>query len=118
MNGLQPGIRLTSFVGEELLQLCFGAHQLQIHFANRIQVMVESECVLQGMSPDPIRIDNYSSAASSLCRLLSAKVLSASRADDGGLLLRFANGAELHVLNDTQENESFQIHLDGKIYVA
>ena len=118
MNGLPPNLDLTALVGEELLQLCFGAHQLQIHFDRRIQVMIESECVLRGTTPDPMRVVDYSSAASSLCRLLGVKVLSAARADDGGLLLCFASGAELHVLNDSQEHEAFQIHLDGKIYVA
>jgi hypothetical protein len=89
-----------------------------MHFDTRAKVMVESECVLRGMSADPIRVEEYASAASSLCRLLGARVLSASRTDDGGLLLRFMNGAELEVLNDSSDTESFQIHLGERIYVA
>lgn len=118
MKGLSSSADLTPLIGREVLQLCIGMHQLQIHFDNHVGVMVESECVLRGPAAEDLRVDSYALAASSMCTLLGQQVQSASRTEQGGLLLRFTTEAELEVLNDSSHYESFQIHIGSRIYVA
>ena len=118
MNGLSSSADLTPFVGREVLQLCVGIHQLQIHFDSHVSVMVESECRFRAPAAEDLRVDSYALAASSICTLLGQQVRSASRTEQGGLLLRFTTDAELEVLNDSSHYESFQIHIGSQIYVA
>jgi hypothetical protein len=100
-----------------VIQLCFGTAQVQIHFANRSSITVESEMVFVNAEGE-VRGEDYSQAASLLCRILGDQVLAAQRREDGGLLLRFHRGITLHVLNDSAQCESFQVLLAGQIYVA
>jgi hypothetical protein len=118
MNGLPTDLDLTPFLGAEVLQVCIGRHQLQIHLHERIQVAVEGGCILRGASQPAMRIEQYGESASSLCRLIGAEVRSASRTDDGGLLLQLSNDLEFQALNDSKQFESFQIHFGDKVYVA
>jgi hypothetical protein len=117
MKGLPSNIDLTALSGAEVTQLCFGAAQLQIHFANQSSIAVESDMVL--VNPEgEVRVEDYSQAASLLCGLLGDQVLAATRREDGGLLIRFHGGIALHLLNDSAQFESFQVLLAGQIYVA
>jgi hypothetical protein len=118
MNGLPTNLDLAAFLGAEVLQVCIGRHQLQIHLHERIQVAVEGGCILRGASPAAMHIEQYGEVASSLCRLIGAEVRSASRTEDGGLLLQFSNDLEFQALNDSEQFESFQIHFGDRVYVA
>ena len=117
MNGLPADLDLTPFVGAIATQVCFGMHQLQIHFDDNRGVFVESPVVFSGVDGD-VPINDYTMAASLLCRLLDDRVLEATRDDQGGLILRFGGGIALHVLNDGPTFESFQVRLAGQLHVA
>jgi hypothetical protein len=117
MNGLPSDLDLTPFVGTSVNQICFGMHQLQIHFDERSGMFVESSVVFSGIEGD-IPIDDYAIGASLLCRLLGGRVIEATRDSQGGLILRFDGGNALHVLNDGPNFESFQVRLPGQFYVA
>jgi hypothetical protein len=117
MNGLPSDLDLTPLVGTSVNQICFGMHQLQIHFDERSGVFVESPVVFSGIEGD-IPIDDYAIDASLLCRLLGGRVIEATRDSQGGLILRFDGGNALHVLNDGPNFESFQVRLPGQFYVA
>ena len=117
MKGLPVNIDLAPLSGTEAIQLRFGEHQVQIHFANESSISVESTMVLSAGAGD-VRIDDYPHAASLLCRILGDRVLGATRGDDGGLLFRFESGTTLRVLNDSARYESFQVQVAGQTYVA
>lgn len=118
MKGLPLAIDLTRFSAAQVIQLCFGENEFQIHFDNNVRVVVESTIVFRDPSSDDVPIEKYGQAASLLCRVLGNRILLAARLDDGGLLLRFDSGTELHVLNDNVQFESFQVHVAGQTYVA
>jgi hypothetical protein len=117
MNGLPSDLDLTPLVGAIVIQVCFGVHQLQIHFDESRGVFVESPVVFSGVEGD-VPIDDYAMAASLLCRLLGNHVIEATRDNQGGLMLRFGGGIALHVLNDQPHFESFQVRLAGQLHVA
>jgi hypothetical protein len=117
MNGLPADLDLTHFVGAIVTQVCFGMHQLQIHFDENRGVFVESPVVFSGSEGD-VPIDDYAMAASLLCRLLDDRVIDATRDNQGGLILHFGGGIALHVLNDGPNVESFQVRLAGQLHVA
>jgi Family of unknown function (DUF6188) len=117
MKGLPSNVDLAPLSGTEVIQICFGATQLQIHFANQSSIFVESEVVFVNADGE-VRIEDYSQAASLLCRILGDRTLAATRREDGGLLMTFAGGITLQVLNDSARFESFQVRVAGHTYVA
>jgi hypothetical protein len=118
MNGLPLAIDLSCFAEARATQLCFGENEFQIHFDNDVHVVVESNMIFRSILTDEVRIERYAPAASLLCRIVGIQVSQALRTDDGGMMLRFHDGGELHLLNDNSQFESFQIHTAGQIYVA
>lgn len=117
MNGLPSNIDLTPLSATEVIQICFGTAQLQIHFANQSSILVESGVVFVN-ADEEVQIEDYSQAASLLCGILGDRTLAATRREDGGLLVTFAGGITLHVLNDSTRFESFQVRVAGHTYVA
>jgi len=118
MNGLPNTIDLDPLLGKELIQLCFGAFQLILNFDCDARIAVESICIYETASGTLTEIQNYSEGASQLCKIIGAQVSLAERDPDGGLILRFANGDCLRIKNSNHEYESFQIHIEQRIYVA
>jgi len=118
MKGLPPTVDLTSLSRARVIQLCFGENEFQVHFDNTARVVVESDMTLCEPQSIDVRIVKYGEAASQLCRILGDRVLNAVRTADGGLLLRFERGAELQILNNNAQFESFQVHIAGETYVA
>lgn len=118
MNGLPITIDLVALIGRELIQVCIGAFQFILNFDVDVRIAVESSCVYNSASGASTKIINYSEGASRLCELIGMQVASADRGGDGGLILRFTNGAKLQILNSNLEYESFQVHIKPHTYVA
>lgn len=118
MNGLPQDIDLAPLAAVTVTQLCFGEHQLQIHFANDSLIAIEGVCILLEYGQPEIRIEQFGSAATALCRMLGERIASAARTSDGGLTLTLANGTALSLLRESPEHESFQLVLRGATYVA
>ena len=43
MYGLNPEINLSFLVGRELLQVCIGIHQVQLHFDKDVSISIEGQ---------------------------------------------------------------------------
>jgi hypothetical protein len=118
MKGLPEDVELSSLVGEQVLQLCFGSNQVQIHFGDQRYILIEGDCVMHEAGGIPTRLEAGAAASSPFIRLVGRRVLSARRMEDGGLRLQCSEGIELSLLNDSEAYESFQVHLPGRTYVA
>lgn len=118
MQGLSPSVDLQPIVGAKVSQVCFSTFQCIFSFDIDARISVESSCVYTAPSGATATVTEYARAARELCELLDASVLSATREADGGLTLRFSDGATLRILNDNQEYESFQVHVGKSVYVA
>lgn len=118
MNGLSANVDLTPLSGVRVIQLCFGENELQLRFDTGARAVVESVVVYRDAAALELRTSKYSEAAAVLCRMLGQQVLSAARETDGGLYLRFENGDELRILNDSAKYESFQLHIAGQTHVG
>jgi hypothetical protein len=118
MKGLPRDIDLTPLVQSTVIQLCFGLHQLQIHFDNACQIIIEGACELQQSGQPALRIEDFVSSGSALCGVIGERTRSATRTESGGLLLMFEDGAKLECLRDTDAFEAFQIVMGGDIFVA
>jgi hypothetical protein len=117
MKGLPSNIDLTPLSAAMVSHLCFTVAQVQIHFDNGNSIVIESAMVVVS-SEKETRIEDYPQGASLLCGFLDDRVLVATREEDGSLLVRFEGGSALHVLNDSRQFESFQVHVAGHTYVA
>jgi hypothetical protein len=118
MKGLPTNVDLEPLFRARVIQLCFGENEVQVHFDKGARVVVESEMLYRTAASTETRISKYAAAATVLCRMPGQQVVTANREADGGLSLRFDGGDELHVLNDSVQCESFQIHIAGKTYVG
>lgn len=118
MQGLLPSVDLHLLVGAKVIQVCFSAHQCIFGLDLDARIAVESSCEYTAPGRVTVTVAEYSRAATELCELLDASVLSATREVDGGLLLHFSSGSTLRILNDNREFESFQVHIGKVIHVA
>ena len=117
MNGLPQDIDLTPMATATVIQLSFGANQLQIHFDNASQIATEGACLIRERGRAERRIEQFGVAATALCRLIGQRTKSAVRANDGSFLLQFVNGTGLSAPCES-EYGSFQLVLRGKTFVA
>jgi len=118
MNGLPKDINLQPLIGAELLQVCVGRFQYILKFDLDITIATECRCwFITGQGEKLVISDNVENA-SLVCSLINQNVTHAEIDSYGGLLLKFSNHATLHILNDTENYESFQIHIGDNIYVA
>lgn len=97
MNGLPPDVDLSFLVRQALCQICFGEHDLQLHFAEGASISVEGECLvtLPGCSP---QLTDVPSVAANLLSSAMSDVLAHVRGSiDGTLLLSFGCGVSVEL---------------------
>lgn len=118
MDGLPHGIDLTALIGAKYYQVCFSRFQCTLSLDNDARITVEGGVKYTSPTGKITVTDEYSTAATALGELLEIAVSAYERTADGGLVLKHSNGATLEVFNDVKAYESFQVHLQGKVYVA
>jgi len=118
MNGLPKDINLNPLIGAELLQVCVGRFQYILNFDLDISISTECRCWFITEQGEKLVISDNVENASIVCSLINHSVTYAGIDSYGGLLLKFSNHATLHILNDTENYEAFQLNIKGSLYVA
>jgi hypothetical protein len=103
MYGLSPQTDLSFLADRELLQVCFGLHQVTLNFECETSVSIESNYFMNGVSRD----------RAALCSLLGHRVSAARNVGDGSVDLVFSSGDRLYILDSNKDYESYQIVAPG-----
>lgn len=118
MFGLPSDIDLTFFQKQRLIQICFGANDLQLHFDEKASVSITSLIRFKSALGDYSETEDYRQLAGVLVTLLDQTVKSARGEKDGTLELVFESGVSLTVFDNTEHYESYMItHGDTQIVV-
>ncbi len=111
MNGVPADLDLTFFHGAEVIQVCLGQYQLQIHFQPAGAIFIEGGWELLDAAGE--RIDRSYDAPErppyQLHRLLGRRVVGSEVAAPISFALRFDGGDLLRVFDDSEQFESFHI---------
>ena len=111
MYGVPADLNLTFFHGSELIQVCLGAYQLQLHFHPEGSLSVEGDWELLGA--DSSLLDRHQphprALAFQLHRLLEQRVVASRVCPPHSIELCFERGEVLRVFDSSREYESFSI---------
>lgn len=119
---------LLDLVGQEVTQICIGSGQIQLHFYGpiadsnskrwepgaRIDIEAGYEFGLPVRDVCVVRNEEFASQGGRLGLLLGDTVVVVSRSERNELLIRFASGAYLKLLNDQDGLESYHLHIAGQ----
>jgi hypothetical protein len=114
MYGLPQDFDATVFVGKELVQVSFSANTIHFSFDAHISVTLLSSFVYSSASDDARSTQAVPVQSSNLMSLIGHTVDSADAKPDGTLTLGFDNGHSLTFLDDSQNYESYWIHIGGR----
>ncbi|WP_425616884.1 hypothetical protein NA78x_000545 [Anatilimnocola sp. NA78] len=120
MYGVPADLDLSFLIGCELTQVCFGCHQIQLHFHPTASISIEGKWELRDIAGK--RIDGESKAgegmdsASHLVRLLGQRVAGVVISAPQSIAIRLGDEAVLHLFDNQPAHESFQIQ-PGNIIV-
>lgn len=111
MFGVPENLDLTVFHQAELIQVCLGQHQVQLHFHPAGDISIEGSWELLDGSGRCIdrNYDTPDRPAFQLHRLLGRKVIESEVSAPTWMSLKFDGGDVLRVFDDSECYESFQI---------
>ena|SRR5687767_2272326 len=126
MHGVPANLDLEPLVGSSLIQIGLGQYQIQLHFAGaggttRGSIAIEASWELHGS--DGALIDHAQEHFERECYrihvLLGSDVSAFDIDSPRSFALSFASGHRLTIFDDSQQYESFALHLPGRqsIYV-
>jgi hypothetical protein len=120
MYGIPADLPLHRFVGHGLNQIALGRFQAQLHFAGAGSISVEGRWELR--DPSGELIDRWEENATRDCyrihRLLDLLVAGFEIDAPASFTLVFEPSYRLTIFDDTEQYESFSVHIDGSdIYV-
>jgi len=104
MLGLPKDFDTSFFVGCTLEMVCFAQYQVNLHFDQRIRVVV-----LGAYSESNDRVREVPVQESSLMSLVGAVVSRATPGSDGSLTLEFGTGQHLRIYDNSRHYESYSI---------
>jgi len=113
MYGIPENQDFSFLIGRRMLQLCIGLHQVQLNFDKGVSITIEG--TFEHESPAGfVRHDvGVPESAASLVSLLGRAVESPERESASSLLVRFAGGRVLRLLDSSDTHESFQMYGPG-----
>jgi hypothetical protein len=114
MHGRPIGVSFSEFIGQRLIQICFGEHQTQLHFDERCSVMADVD--VNVLTPKGLALWG-DDARRELLRLVGQIVETSAFVDDKTFVMKFDSGVRLSLHDDSDEYESFQISVNGTLYV-
>ena len=111
MYGVPTTLDLTFLHGCEVVQVCLGLHQIQIHFHPEANIAIEGEWEL--LDVEGRELDRSEAAGRTkpfqLHRLLGRSVVGSEVRAPHWIALRFANGDLLRVTDSEPAHEAFSI---------
>jgi len=121
MYGVPTDLPVERFVGHELNQVCLGRFQVQFHCSGTGSIFVEGRWELRdktGALLDSVR-EHSERLSYQIHRILDVPIERAAVDPPRSFALFFKGGLALTVFDESEEYESFSIHLDGEpsIYV-
>lgn len=119
MNGLPDSFDPGVLVGTDLIQVCFGEHQLQLNFDPVYQILIEVP--IEVVTPDGVehRYDvDYRTVDGQLLRFISEAITDARREGNHGLRLSFSHGGSLFFEDVNERHESYQILRNGEWWIV
>jgi hypothetical protein len=122
MQGLPIDTNFGALIGRniEMLRITnFHAHLLlNDDNPNRPDVWIDAATTLIYADKQSTVINDKRTEGGILCLLLGLTIESASRGDDGKLLLGMSTGIKVEILNDYQNYESIDLHIGDKTIVG
>jgi len=120
MYGLPKDFDGKRLVGHELVQVCFGLYQIQLHFHERLSIFVES-AFLYSDSPTSettkIALPDLPQTQAKLLQLLQHTIVNAYGDKKGTLTLAFDNGHVLQCL-ERPDYEAYQIQQGDELIIV
>lgn len=114
MYGKPKNVTFTKFIGQRLIQVCFGEHQIQLHFDERCSIL--SDVDINVLTPKGLSLWG-SDSRRQLPELIGHRVQSSAFVDDKIFVMKFDSGVRISLRDDSDEYESFQITMDDEMYV-
>ena len=119
MYGVPADLPILAFVGHEANQICLGRFQVQLHFSGVGSIQMEGRWELRhakdglvDASEEHNNRGNYR-----IHRILDVPVVGGSVDPPRSFTLQFGNDLSLTVFDDSEQYESFSIHLEGQASV-
>jgi hypothetical protein len=121
MYGVPADLPIQAFVGHEANQICLGRFQVQLHFSGVGSIQMEGRWELRDGEGDLVDAAGEHKDRDSyrIHRIIDVPVAAARIDPPRSFTLHFGNDLRLTVFDDSEQYESFSIHLDGQasIYV-
>jgi hypothetical protein len=107
------GIRSDEYVGflidQEVVQVCYGLHQVVLHLTNDVSIMLECEFRYEFAQHSAAGRAGAPMTASALLELIGLKITSAATTGDGTLRLAFSNSSTLFLFDSNESFESYAL---------
>lgn len=120
MYGVSADIALKPLIGQEVIQVCLGSGQIQIHFHKQTAIHIESRWELRDHAGGLVdeALDNSQTPSNSdtyrIHRLLGATAIGFSVDPPKSFTVRFDTGLSLIVYDDSDHYESFHVFTHGQ----
>lgn len=109
---------LGFLAGSEVIQVCLGKWQLQLHFDNGARVSVECPLIHRRGSAEDRHFENGAAlGANELWRILGQSFVRADPAPPDRLRIEFSAGDEL-ILRDDPQYESLQVEHGDRLLIV
>ena len=118
MHGIPEKERLMGFVGRDLIQICFGSHQVIFNFDDNMRISVESS-IEHSVPGEGVRCyKKFWNQETYLTKLLGHTVSGLNVIDGKRLDLKFSNGHSIGLKDDSEEYECFQIEMRDDLIIV
>jgi hypothetical protein len=115
MYGVPSDLPLGRFVGFDLNQIALGQFQLQFHFAGAGSISAESRWELRGPSGDMVdaACEHTERDCYRVHQVIDVPVVRFCIDAPRSFTLFFSSGHALSIFDDSEQYESFSVHLEG-----
>lgn len=111
MNGLPPDFDASVFVGQQLVQVCFTANTVSLHFGDAVSVTVFSTLAHGAKLNDALEVETIPISSSSVIRLIGKTITIAMSEVSGRISLGFQDGSRLDFSDDSPAYESYSVRI-------
>jgi len=123
MFGLKPNADFSFLTGQTLIQICFGEHDLILHFDGGFSgaataISITSLISLQLPESEQYEWEDFRQGAGFLVALVSNKVAKADGTTDGTLTIEFCEGGVLKIYDNSKRYESYSVGHGDKLIVV